>query len=250
MAGIVGAAMPTEAVPWTKSYLETRIVAQMERLSLATRGKSMAQASHHQIEGAIYGSSAPIEDWEFDAAVYGRSLPTSKFFVRAEKQLLSDLGSDPVALTVVADGSISGAQRSRSPVFFEMAKNSAEVGLGIGRHLLIRKGAYVQLFSYLMAGVGSSNARWASAEVGLQEVFSVRHYLRFSYSMMRAFGHSKRFAGIGTLNTTVDGVACSYAYRCDNGIEGRLSCLFRTVKRGPIRASAVWLLSVSLPISF
>ena len=246
----LGAAQPYEATPWTKSFLETRVAASMERYSITTHRARFSHSPHTQYDGSLFLSSAPIVDWEFDIGVIGRSWPTRKFFVRAERQLLSDLSDSPVALTAVVDGSFCGYERSCRPVFFEMAKNGVEAGFGIGRHLIIQKTAYTQLFSYILGGAGSSRARWARAEVGIQQAFFRRHYIRLSYEWLKAFGHAERFHGIGTIRTISQGASASYAYRFGNGIEARCSYLYRHLRHGGLRAASGVRVSLSLPLSF
>lgn len=202
---VLQASSPSEAVPWTKSFPETRCACSVDHYALSTRGHRFAGASKHQCEGGLYATSALLPDWEFDLGVLGRSLPTHKLFVRAERQLFSDLENDPLAITALAHASSSGYQRCQSPVFFEMARNLVEAGFGIGRHLLIRKNAYTQLFGYCIGGIGSSRARYARVDFGLQHVFFLRHYLRLCLSHLKAFGSDQKpFRGIGTLNTNVN----------------------------------------------
>jgi hypothetical protein len=245
----LGASLPDEATPWTKSFLETRVAASIDRYGMATHGHTYAPSPHTQYDGSVLLTSAPMVDWEFDVGVFGRSWQTRKFFGRAERQLLSDLTGSPVALTAVVQGSTSGHERSCRPVFFEMAKNSVEAGFGIGRHLIIRKTAYTQLFSYILGGTGSARARWARAEVGLQQVFSRRHYIRISYEWLTSFGHAERFQGIGTIRTFVNGVGLSYAYRFDDGLEARCSYVYRHMHRGGLQAASGLRISLSLPFS-
>lgn len=242
----VCASLPYEATPWTKSFLETRLVASIERYS----AQSHNQKPHTQYDGALVLSSAPIVDWEFDAGIFGRSLPTRKLFARVERQLLSDLAGSPIALTAVLDGSLCGHQRSCRPVFFEMAKNGLEGGLGIGRHLVIQKNAYTQLFSYVLGGVGSSRARWVRSEVGLQQVFFRRHYIRLSYEWLKTFGNANHFHGIGSIRTICNSASVSYAYRFDSGLEARCSYLYHHLHRRGLRAASEIVLSLSVPLSF
>lgn len=245
----LGASLPYEATPWTKSFLETRVSASIERYSLSTHKSNFSHSPHTQYDGSFALSSAPMVDWEFDVGVIGRSWPTWKIFVRAERQLLSDLSDGPVALTAVVNGSACGHERSCRPVFFEMAKNGLEAGFGIGRHLVIKKTAYTQLFSYILGGVGSSRARWTRAEVGVQQVFNRRHSIRLSYEWLKTFGHSGQFHGIGSIRTVSNGASVSYAYRFDNGLEARCSYLYRHLHGEGLQASSGLRLSVSLPLS-
>jgi hypothetical protein len=242
-------ALPCEAIPWTKSFLEARTVLQMEHLSLTTRRRHSHHTGHTHYDGCLYASASPLEDWECDIGLQGASLSTGKIFVRVERQLLSDLANDGVAVTGVVNGFLSRHQRTRNPVFFEMAQNGGEVGCGLGRHLYIGKKDYIQIFSYLMAGAGSASARWLRAEVGLQGVWALRHTIRCSYLWTGAFGHSGQYRGIGSMNTHVDSWSLSYAYRWDDGIEGRLSYIFRYVRSSFIRTSSAAQLSLSIPIS-
>jgi hypothetical protein len=242
----VGASLPYEATPWTKSFLETRVAASMERYSAS----SHAHKPHTQYDGALVLSSAPLVDWEFDAGIFGRSLPTRKLFIRAERQLLSDLAGNPIALTAVLDGSLCGHERSCRPVFFEMAKNGLEGGLGLGRHLAIRKNAYTQLFSYVLGGVGSSKGRWVRAEVGLQQVFFRKHYIRLSYEWLKSFGNTDHFHGIGSIRTTCNSASMSYAFKFDSGIEACCSYVYHHLHHRGLRAASELRLSLSLPLSF
>jgi hypothetical protein len=163
---------------------------------------------------------------------------------------LSDLEHDPLAVTIVADASISGRQRARNPVFFEMAKNLMECGIGLGRHLINAKDAYTQLFAYLFGGAGSSRARYASAEIGIQHVFLQRHFFRVSLLRMKTFGRGHgSFCGIGTMKTDVNTIACSYAYRWYSGIEMRLTYVHRMLAKGSIRTSTTCQVGVSVPIA-
>ena len=242
----VGASLPYEATPWTKSFLETRVAAAVERYATS----SHRYGPHTQYDGVLHLSSAPIVDWEFDAGIFGRSLLTRKFSVRAERQLLSDLTGNPIALTAVVNGSLCGHERSCRPVFFEMAKNGLEGGFGMGRHLAIQKNAYTQLFSYVLGGMGSSKARWFRAEVGLQQVFSRKHYVRLSCEWLRAIGTADRFHGIGTIRTSCPGAGVSYAYRFDSGIEARCSYLYHHLHHRRLREVSQVVCSFSLPLSF
>jgi hypothetical protein len=204
----------------------------------------------HALQGTFFASSAPSQDWEVDLGVQGRTLSTSKVFVRAERQLFSDLAHDPVAVTVFVDGSMSGHDRCSSPVYFEMAKNVVESGVGLGRHLIIRKNAYTQVFAYFLGGVGSRRACYASGEVGMQQVFFQRHYLRASFLHMKTFGSRHgSFHGIGTLKTDVNTIALSYAYRWYSGIEVRLTYIRRMLTRSGIRSSTTCQAGISVPIS-
>lgn len=244
------ASLPYEATPWTKSFLETRVAASAERYSISTHRSKFSHSPHTQYDGSLFLSSAPIVDWEFDVGVNGHSWPTRKIFVRAERQLLSDLSDSPVALTAVVNGFACGHERSCRPVFFEMATNGLEAGFGIGRHLVIQKTAYTQLFSYILGGTGSSRARWTRVELGIQQVFARRHYIRLSYEWLKTFGHNGRFHGIGTIRTVSHGASASYTYRFDNGLEVRCSYLYRHLHRGGLRAASALRLSLSLPLSF
>ena len=246
----LGASLPDEATPWTKSFLETKAGAAVERYSLATHGRRYARTPHTQYDGVLFASSAPVADWEFDTALFGRSWPTGKFFVRAERQILSDLERDPVALTAVVDGFLCGHERSYRPVFFEMAKDGCEVGLGIGRHAFIQKSMYTQVFSYVFGGMGTSRARWARAEVGVQQVFSRRHTIRLSYEWLKTFGHSESFHGMGTLRALCHDVAFSYGYRFDNGFQVRCSYAKRLIHRWGLRSSSQVRVSLAIPVSF
>ena len=245
----LGASLPYEATPWTGSYLETKVAASVERYSLSTHKGRYGRSPHTQYDGAIFVSSAPVIDWEIDAALFGRSLPTRKVFIRAERQLLSDIERSPVALTAVVNGSLSAHERSRRPVFFEMAKNTAEAGFGVGRHLFIRKSTYTQLFSYVLGGVGSSRARWFRAEVGLRQVVFHRHIVRFSYEWLKTYGHERRFRGMGTIRALCHSVNVSYSYCFNNGLEAQCSYVRHLIhSKGLLGASQVRF-SVSLPIS-
>jgi len=248
--GVLSASPPTEATPWTKSFLETRTSAFIDHHSMALRGNRYAKMSQHQLEGTLLATSAPLQDWEFDLGIQGRTLSTTKFFVRAERQLFSDLANDPLAITVVVDASTSGHQRSSNPVFFEMAKNVAECGIGCGRHLLIQKNGYTQLFAYLLGGVGSSRALYVNAEVGVKQVFFQRHFFRLSVSHIKTYGsENKRFRGIATLKTDVNTIACSYVYRWYSGIEGRVTFIRRLFTSGGIRTSTTCQAGISIPIA-
>ena len=243
------ASLPHEAVPWTKSFLETKIGTSAERYSLSTNGHRYARSFHTQYDGSFFVSSAPIVDWEFDAAVFGRSLPTRKLFIRAETQLLSDLERSPVAVTAVVDISHSGHERSRQPIFFEMAKSGAEAGLGVGKHLLIKKAAYTQLFSYLIGGAGMSGARWTRVEMGLQQVFFSRHTIRLSYEWLKTFGHREQFFGMGTIRTLCHNINALYSYKFSNGLEARCSFARCLIHRRGLESSSQLQLSLSFPFS-
>lgn len=249
-SGLIMASPPTEATPWTKSFLETRVAASVERYSLRLRDDRWDHRSKNQIDGTLTATSSPLQDWEVDLGIQGKSLPTGKLFVRAERQILSDLEHEALALTLVADASVSGHQRCRQPVFFEMAKNVAECGIGIGRHLIVEKEAYTQLFAYLLGGVGSSRARYVNGELGIQQVFLNRHYFRISYGYMKTFGRKdKPFRGIATLKTDVNTISCSYAYRWYNGIEARVSLVNRMLTKCSLRSSTMVQVCFSVPIS-
>jgi hypothetical protein len=248
--GVAAASQQFERTPWTKSYLETRSVVSVDRYSLDVRNNQFRNTPKHQMQGTLYLSSAPLEDWEFDLGLQGRSLPTGKLFLSAEHQVLSDLYDDPLALTIVVDGSSSGRRRSTDPVFFEMARHVAQGGIGLGKHIFNQKNYYTQIFSYLLGGMGSSRAKYLSAEFGVQHVISQRHLFRISVLHIKTFGPRKgEFHGIGTLHTDVNGVACSYAYRWYNGIECRLSYIRRWVVKSGIRASTTCQVGISIPIS-
>ena len=244
------ASLPDGAVPWTKSFLETKAGVAVERYGLATHGKRYARSSHTQYDGVLCISSAPVMDWEFDAALFGRSWPTGKFFVRAERQLLSDLEKDPVALTAVVNGFVCGHERSCRPVFFEMARDGCEAGLGVGRHALIRKSMYTQVFSYVFGGMGTSRARWARAEVGVQQVFSQRHTFRLSYEWLKTFGHNGSFQGMGTIRSLCHDITVSYGYRFENGLEAQCSYAKRLIHRRGLQSSSLIRFSVAVPVSF
>ena len=250
VSGLLTASPQAEATPWTKSFLETRVAASVERYAIRARADRWRHTPKNQIDGTLFATSAPLQDWEFDLGVQGKSLPTRKLFCRAERQIFSDLQRDPLAVTLVADVSSSGHQRSRRPVFFEMAKNVAECGIGVGRHLVIRRDAYTQLFAYLLAGIGSSKARFVSGELGVQQMFFQHHFLRLSYIHMKTFGHNHgRFRGIGTIKTDVNTITASYAYRWYNGIEARVSYIHRILTSGSLRRSSTCQVGVSIPIS-
>jgi hypothetical protein len=250
MTGVLKASPQSESTPWTKSYLETRTVASVERYSASYRGNRFSHTPKNRVQGTLFATSAPLQDWEFDLGIQGRSFPTGKIFIRAEHQIASDLEQDPLAVTIVVDGSTSGSQRARHPVYFEMAQHVGQIGLGFGRHLVNQKNAYTQVFGYLFGGLGSSRARFASAEIGVQQVFYKQHFLRLSFSHMKTFGQNHaKFRGIATIRTCVNTIACSYAYRFYSGIEIRLTYLRRMLTRSGIRSSTTYQLSVSLPIA-
>ena len=229
--------------------MDVRADGQLERLSVTTRHSHERCSPRCQYDGCFVVSAAPIVDWEFDVGVQGRSLSTGKLVVRAERQLLSDLTGSRCALTAFAAGSISGRQRARHPVFFEMAQSGAEMGVGVGRHLIIRPRGYVQLFSYVSAGAGTHHAAWAQAEVGLQAVYQRRHTIRVSYMWTDALGHGRIYRGVGTLHTHIDGYSANYTYRWLGGIEARLTYLFRHPHHGLIRTSTAAMASLSIPMA-
>ena len=246
----VGASLPDEATPWTKSFLETKAGAAVERYRLAAHGRRYRRSPRTQYDGTLFFSLAPVIDWEFDAALFGRSWPTGKLLVRAERQLLSDLERDPVALTAVLDGFVCGHERSFQPVFFEMARDGCEAGLGVGKHVFIRKSMYTQLFSYFLGGMGTSQARWTRAEVGIQQVLFRRHTIRFSYEWLKTFGRGGSFRGMGTIRALCHDVSISYAYRFENGLEAKASYAKRLIHQRGLQSSSLVRVSVSMPLSF
>jgi hypothetical protein len=127
---------------------------------------------------------------------------------------------------------------------------TAEGGIGVGRHVAIQKGAYTQLFAYLIGGVGSSRARYARAEIGAQQVFAMKHFLSLRLSYVKTFGRSHAvFRGIGTLKTNIKGIGMSYTYRCDSGIETRLSFNRGVFSIHSIRSAWTYQIGVSIPIA-
>jgi hypothetical protein len=99
-----------------------------------------------------------------------------------------------------------------------------------------------------MAGAGASRARWVSGEIGVQEVFSRRHFLRCSVGEIKTYGHSHHYRGVGTMSAHINTVSLGYAYRRDDGIEGALSYTYRHFEDRFIRAQSMLLVRVSVPI--
>lgn len=249
--GLLEAAPQLEATPWTKSFLETRVAASVQRYAINREAQRRESLSHCQVDGMLMASTSPWQDWEVDLGIQGRSLPTGKLSVRVERQLCSDLEHAPCAVMAVLDGSISGRSRSRSPVYFEIAKNVVDIGIGLGRHLVNEKDIYTQAFLFVFGGIGSSNARFASGEVGLHHVINRRHAIRVSYQYLQSMGRSHEpFRGIGTLQTSFSTMAVSYAYRFASGIESRISVAYRMSPWHLLRRSTMLQASVSIPIAF
>lgn len=239
-----------EAVPWTKNFLEIRPSLSIERLSVTPRHRHLpGHSPRHCYQGTLVASASPCPDWEADLTISGRSFETGRIGARVERQVLSDLTDGPVALTLVASGSMSRMDRVRKPVFFEMAASTAEFGVGIGRHLLVRQSAYTQLFAYCVGGIGTRQAKWATGEIGIQQVFFSRHFARFAVGCTHTYGHHHSFQGFGSIRSVVRILTSSYAYRFSNGIEGRLSYILRTLNRGCISGSHTCQVSLSIPLS-
>ncbi len=244
------AAPQIEAVPWTKSFLETRAAASLQRYSIHRRGERWDHSPSHRAEGMVYVSSSFLPDWEFDVGIQGRSLPTRKLSVRAARQICSDLEYAPLAVMVIADASVAGRARSQAPVYFEMAKNVIDLGIGIGRHLMNRKESYTQAFAFLFGGVGSSKARFMSGEFGIQHVMKQRHFVRMAYQHLRTFGSGRSsFRGMATVPMRVHTMTASYAYRWDSGIEARVSYIHRMLAKSGLQRATSIQGSVSIPIA-
>ncbi len=244
-------APPFEAVPWTKNFLEIRPTLVLERLSATPRHRRLPAHSPEQaFQGTLLVSGSPYPEWESDIFLSGNSIETAKIGARVERQLLSDLTGSPVALTCFAAGSTAQRERARKAVFFEMAPSTAECGVGLGKHLIVRPHAYTQLFAYVGGGIGTHNARWMGGEVGMQQVLFSRHFLRGSLGCTETFGRARRFCGIGTMRTVVKTVTASYAYRFSNGVEARISAIWRMVTKGPVVRAQSCQASISVPLSF
>jgi hypothetical protein len=252
MASTLHAAPAYEAVPWTKNFLEVRPVVSVEHHSITSRHKWLPHHSPKQLyQGTAFISAAPYPDWETDIGVTGNSLKDGKLASRVEYQVLSDLKRSPLALTVVGNVCVSAPSRARKPVFFEMASSAGELGIGLGRHFFLRKNAYTQLFSYVLTGIGTHQARWVTGEVGVQQVFYSKHFLRLALCCTHTYGHhSGSFQGFGTVRSIIKSVSVSYAYRFANGIEGRLSYSRKSFEKGCLRGAHAWQASLSLPLSF
>lgn len=247
---ILDASPPSEATPWTKSFLETRVSGSFDHYTISVQGDRFQHVARHKSEGGVYATGSFYPDWEFDIGIQGKSFSTRKFFARAEKQLYSDLEGDLIAATALLQASTCGFERCHSPVFFEMARNCAEGGIGLGRHLVIQKKAYTQVFGYLIGGFGSARARYGRAEVGFQQVFSLQHFIRIAFCHLKTFGDDRHsFRGIGTLRTNVNTCEVSYAYRWDSGIETRLTYIRRMFSKSSLRRASAYLVSVSTPMS-
>ena len=223
----------------------------IERLSVTPRHKGLpAHSPSHCLQATLLASGSPYPEWESDIFLSGNSIETAKIGARVERQLLSDLTGSPVALTCLALVSTTRRERAMKPVFFEMAPSAAECGVGLGRHIVLKQHAYTQLFAYLVGGIGTHQARWVSGEVGIQQVFFSRHFLRGALGIIETYGHARGFRGIGTIRTTVRTLSASYAYRLSNGVEVRLSSIWRMVTRGPVVRAQSCQLSLSFPLSF
>lgn len=237
-----------EATPWAHNFLEIRPSASVEMLSAKyLRNKHKLPTRRYLACLGLTGS--PYPNWDVDVAVSGASTPTSKFDIRLERQLSSDLERSPLALSVVAHVTSCTHMRAKTPIFFEMARQAAEVGAGVGRHLIIKSHSYTQAFGYILAGIGSRNAKWSSVELGVQQAV-YNHLFRCSFTHLMTFGHAGTFAGIATKSSHSDSISFGYCYRTALGTEWRLSYAFRKVHKISLRNSSCIQFSLSIPLSF
>jgi len=226
---ILIAASQDEAVPWTKSLLESRIEFSVERLN-----------SKKHLGRAVL-SSAPFENWEFDLGLSGWSGKDIKADLRAEKQILSDLVGDSLALSGVAHLSKTTQHRALQPIYGEMSPTCGEIGVGLGRHLALGRHSYTQLFTYLTAGIGSHASPYGKAEIGLWRSFSHHQALRSSLSHVRTMGRTR-------YTRTISAVSVMYVYHFSDGIEGKILAAYRLIN-GSKRDLLIGF-GVSLPLSF
>ena len=149
--------------PWTRSFLESKLLLSAERTSTSSRDGSLTQ-------GELFLSTAPFPDWQLDLGVAGNALSTGKVALRVEKSIFSDLLGKPYALSSFIGCSAARERRVNNPLFFEMDQHAVESGLSFGKHLFIQKDSYIQAFSNILSGVGSRGF-WAQGDAGLYYSF-------------------------------------------------------------------------------
>jgi hypothetical protein len=234
------------AVPWTKSFLEVRPSVAWESLSVVPRHAHSRRSS----DGTLLLSSSWYPDLEMDVGLSSSACADTKCSVRLEQQLASDLVNAPIAITAVGAASVSSRARARDLVFFEMAKEEVELGLGFGRHLFTRKETYTQLFGYVFAGLGSQDSRWMSEELGVQQTI-MSHRVRISVARTDTFGRNHgHFHGVGSEKTAFFTGSLSYTYRFATGLELSVSGLRRVSSGKLFSRASQWLVSLSFPLSF
>jgi len=240
----------TWATPWTKSFLEMRLDAEIERSHISLR-KDSDEYSRNKNIGTIIASGAPLPNWEVSALLSGSNTKTRKIAGRIEHQILSDLKISPVSLTTLLELCVATNKRASEPAFFEMAKKYAQVGLGLGRHLGIAHFSYTQLFSYLMGGMSTSFSRWASLEIGLAHTYAEKHSFRASVTHLRSYStKSGPFRGFGGEGGNINSASLGYFYTTSGGLKWKLSYIYRHFQKGVARSNQTARLSLSFPITF
>jgi hypothetical protein len=232
------------ATPWTPSYLTASSEFAVDRFSGDSGGSSKNQCRYSL-------KASPLIDWGVDASFMASSIKTPKIALRAERQILCDLTGDPFSATLVASGSLTTLNRAKNPLFFEMSAKTLQAGVGLGRHLFNEKTYYTQIFSYLIGGIGSGAARFATAEVGLQHVYMKRHRFLASVEYLHAspFSHHQR-AGIATREGRALSLGLWYTYQFDSGIAASVGYIKREIHSPLIRSATLVQVQLSLPIVF
>lgn len=239
--------------PWLTNFLEVRSDFSVEQLSLSNAHHQKLMPSHlyrHRTQGIFSLSASPYPDWEYDLALLSASPDTGKISLRAERQVLSDLQGDLCAFSLVGKGEVMHQKRARQPLFTETAGAGGEIGFGIGRHLWIAPWGYTQLFSYVKAGIGDYSSRWVAAEVGVQQGFLSRHFVRCHISYIKGLGtRNDDFRGIGSLHAALLSFQGAYVYRWNGGIETSIAYLVGCLQGKVGMRTQRFLLSLSIPLS-
>jgi hypothetical protein len=237
-----------EATPWSHNFLELRPKVSCEYLHAQCAKKCHSfPASRYVGNFGVCGS--PYPEVDVDLLFSGSSQHTLKGDVRVEKQMTSDLERSLLASSVVIHGTSCTHRRANTPTFFEMARQTGEIGIGLGRHISIKERSFTQLFGYAYTGVGSQSARWSSFEVGVQ-YSKYQHLVRCTAGYLLTFGNRHdRFSGIACLHSHAESLSVGYTYKASLGTEWQLSYTFRRVHNNLLRNSSCVQLTVSSPLS-